>query len=284
MYKNLPTDFLRSLVVIADLDSFTKAGDMLGRSQSAISLQMKKLEELVGQRLFNRQGHNFTLTPHGETLASYARQILQLNDQAIHKLNPQGFKGTIRLGIPSEFTTGILPKVLGSFSRNHPQVTLEVHCDLSTNLNVDFSNDKYDVIFTLTLLNKRVATEQHFIRNDELVWVGAKPFKLTPHEEVQLIMAPEGCLYRSQAIDYLDKMNIPWRIVYNITEISGIQAALQEDIGITVLAKSVVPDNLFILPSLETNIGEVGIQLITKDERKMPVINRLVEYIEQALI
>lgn len=290
MYRNLPTDFLRSLVVISDMDSFTKAGDMLGRSQSAISLQMKKLEQLVEQPLFIRQGHNFMLTSQAQLLVRYARQILALNDQVIHELNPQSHHGNLRLGIPSEFTTGLLPKVLGSFSRSNPQVTLEVHCDLSRNLKRAFADGQYDVVFTLkdheSPAMDVLQGDYHLVRSDELVWVSSQPFAFEPEQTVQLIVAGEGCIYRKHAIAWLDKMQMPWRVVYNITEISGIQAALEEGIGITVLAKSVVPKRLSIIPLGEEmpNLGSIGIELTINNDCKMPAAERLLSYIEQALL
>ncbi len=290
MYKHLPTDFLRSMVIIADMESFTKAGEVIGRSQSALSLQMKKLEQTVGQTLFERQGHNFTLSPQGEILVNYARQILALNDHVLNELNPQALRGNIRLGIPSEFATSVLPKVLGSFSRNNPQVSLEVQCDLSSNLRKDFASEGYDVIFTLTLLDQDENSLQHehaedFIRYDDLVWVGAKRFNLRQNKEVPLIVAPEGCLYRQQALASLEKMKIPWRIVYTIVDISGIQAALQEGIGVTVLAKTSVPENLYVMPvdPAFPPMAKVGMRLRTKPDLQMPAVDRLVHYIEQAL-
>ncbi len=284
MYKHLPTDFLRSLVVIHDTGNFTKAGETLGRSQSAISLQMKKLEEIAKQPLFNRQGHNFSLTPQGHVLVGYARQMLALNDQALDELNPQALSGNIRLGIPSEFATSILPKVLGEFSRNHPQVSLEVSCDLSRNLRKDFSQEKYDVIFTLRFLDEEGDSQNDgIIRVDELVWVSANRIALERGKEVQLILAPEGCLYRQQAIHWLTQAGIPWKIVYTIVEISGIQAALNEGIGITVLAKTAVPNNLTILSTSPPSLGRVGMQLTINPKRCNPAVERLVEYIEKAL-
>ena len=288
MYRNLQTDFLRSLVVIADMDSFTKAGDMLGRSQSAVSLQMKKLEQLVGQPLFNRQGHNFTLTPQAEVLVRYARQMLALNDQAIHELNPQGYHGNLRLGIPSEFTTGVLAKVLGSFSRSYPQVTLEVKCDLSKNLRKAFDDDRYDLVFTLndpyTTVNKLVGS-YHFIRYDDLVWVGSQPFKFEKENPVKLIVAPENCIYRRHAITWLNRLNIPWQIVYTITEISGMEAAIKEGIGVTVLAKSAVSNGLYIQEVDDSfpSLGEIGMELTINKNCTMPAAERLLEYIQQAL-
>ena len=284
--KTLPVDFLRSLVVIDDTGNFTKAGERLGRSQSAVSLQIKKLEDICGHKLFLRQGHNFTLTPQGQILVNYGRQILALNDQALDELNPTALSGNIRFGIPSEFATSVLPKVLGEFSRRHPQVSLEVSCDLSRNLCRRFDHDEYDAVFTLSLLDNNEPNTNHhnIVRIDDLVWVSANPLALHNQQEVPLIVAPEGCLYRQQAIHWLNQTATPWRIVYTIVEISGIQAALEEGIGITVLAKTAVPDHLHILTNTrQTDLGRVGMQLTIHPRYQNPAVERLVEYIKQAL-
>ncbi|MEO0443176.1 MAG: LysR family transcriptional regulator [Pseudomonadota bacterium] len=289
MNQHLPTDFLRSFVVIIDTGNFTKAGQRLGRSQSAISLQIKKLEEITGHTLFHRQGHNFSLTPQGQTLLSYARQMLALNDQVLDELNPQALSGSIRLGIPSEFATSILPKMLGEFSRNNPQVSLEVSCDLSQNLRKRFDQDDFDVIFSLTFLDDSQPQQQDWIRIDELVWVSAHQMNWQAgkalKQEVQLVLAPEGCLYRQQALQWLTQAEIPWRIVYTIVDISGIQAALQEGIGITVLAKTAVPDHLALIDTSadQPSLGHVGMKLSINESRQSPAILRLAEYIERAL-
>lgn len=287
--RNLPIDFLRSFVTIADLNSFTKAGDLLGRTQSALSLQIKKLEELVGQPLFDRQGHKFTLTKQGVSLAAYARQMLKLNDQALYDLNPHRYEGHLRLGIPSEFAGSILSKTLGSFSRHYPGVTLEVHCDLSKNLRPKFHNDKYDVVFMLNEYTP-VANEEnktYVLGQDQLVWVGTHSIKQLPSmQEIPLIVAEEGCIYRKYAIAWLEERNIPWRIVYNINEISGMLAALEEDIGVTVLAKSVVPENLSVISVADetVSIGDVYIEFAIHPNYTQPAAERLLYYLKQALV
>jgi len=155
--KNIPIEHLRSFMAIA----FTQAGEQLGRTQSAISLQIKKLESLLGQTVFYRQGHNFELTQAGQVLKQYAIQILQLNDRLLGEFNQQTIAGKVRLGIPSEFAIALLPKIVGSFSRQNPQITLEVTCDLSRNLVIGLKKQQYDLVLSLSDNPKDCTGREH---------------------------------------------------------------------------------------------------------------------------
>ena len=119
--KNLPTELLRAFVTVTELQGFTQAGELLGRSQPAISLQIKRLEKLVGRTLFTRAGQQLELTQPGRQLYRYAKQILALNDEAIAQFSETAVSGKIHFGIPSEFATTLLPKILGRFAQAYPQ-------------------------------------------------------------------------------------------------------------------------------------------------------------------
>jgi DNA-binding transcriptional LysR family regulator len=281
--KNLPMELLRTFVVVSQLDGFTQAGDLLGRSQPAISLQIKRLEGLVGQTLLIRSGPNLELTQVGQTLFDYARRILALNDEALGKLDSAAISGKIRLGIPSEFATTLLPKIVSRFVRTHPNVTLEVNCDLSKNLLSRSGKRKHDLILALHD-NPREAGHNR-VRTDELVWVTSAEHKAHLQTTVQLIAALDGCIYRNRAIKKLDEYGQPWQIVYTIPDLSGIQAAIEEGLGVTVLAKSTVPSSLKVLKSSDTlpKLGKIGISLITPNEEKNEAVLRISEYLKASL-
>lgn len=284
MIKNISIEALRSFVTIAELGSFTQAGDKLARSQSAISLQIKKLEELLGQQIFHRKGHNFELTSAGEILMRYAVQILQLNDKALGELESKNIVGKVRLGIPSEFATSLLPKIVGSFARKNPQITLEVICDLSRNLNQDLKQKKYDLIL---LINEHPEEQNKpDVKRDKLVWVAARGF--SNHDStlpVPLIVAPEGCIYRKRAIQQLDQAGIAWQIIYTIMDLSGIKSAIEEGLGITVIAESTVPDSLKIIPSPANSqeLDNIGITLLSAEKEMTKATSVLADYIRQSL-
>ena len=134
MTPNLDTDLLRAFITIADEQSFTRAADLLGRTQSAVSMQIKRLEDVLQVRLFDRDGRRIRVTPEGQALMGYARRMLRLNDEAInHFLEPE-LSGPVRIGSPDDYASYLLPRVLGAFAQSHPGIEIDVTCDNSTDL------------------------------------------------------------------------------------------------------------------------------------------------------
>ena len=282
--KNLPMDLLRAFVSVAQLNSFTKAGELLGRSQPAISLQIQRLEELADESLLARNGKNLELTEAGESLYDYANQILTLNDLAISQLTKSSIAGKIRLGIPSEFATVLLPKIVSRFAKAYPNVTLEVNCELSKHLLSKEGKASHDLI--LALEDNPSATDSDLVKTDELVWVASADHNAQKISTVPLIAAAEGCIYRHRAIHVLDRSQQPWQIVYTNPDLTGIQYAIQEGLGVTVLAKSTVPGNLKILtPSARfPDLGKVGISLICSSRnKKNKAVSLLIEFLKTSL-
>lgn len=282
--KNLPMDLLRAFVSVAQLNSFTKAGEILGRSQPAVSLQIQRLEELVDEPLLSRIGKNLELTEAGESLYDYANQILTLNDLAISQLSKSSISGKIRLGIPSEFATVLLPKIVSRFAKAYPNVTLEVNCELSKQLLSKEGKASHDLI--LALEDKPSAIGSDLVKTDDLVWVASTDHNAQKVSTVPLIAAAEGCIYRHRAIRVLDKSRQPWQIVYTNPDLTGIQYAIQEGLGVTVLAKSTVPKNLKVLsPSARfPDLGKVGISLICSSRnKKNEAVSLLIEFLKTSL-
>ncbi|MDB9953782.1 LysR substrate-binding domain-containing protein [Porticoccaceae bacterium] len=277
-------DLLRAFVSVAQLNSFTKAGELLGRSQPAISLQIQRLEELADESLLARNGKNLELTEAGESLYDYANQILTLNDLAISQLTKSSIAGKIRLGIPSEFATVLLPKIVSRFAKAYPNVTLEVNCELSKHLLSKEGKASHDLI--LALEDNPSATDSDLVKTDELVWVASADHNAQKISTVPLIAAAEGCIYRHRAIHVLDRSQQPWQIVYTNPDLTGIQYAIQEGLGVTVLAKSTVPGNLKILtPSARfPDLGKVGISLICSSRnKKNKAVSLLIEFLKTSL-
>jgi DNA-binding transcriptional LysR family regulator len=277
-------DLLRSFVSVAQLNSITKAGELLGRSQPAITLQMQRLEELVDETLLVRNGKNMDLSEAGDRLYEYANQILSLNDLAVSEFSKSAVTGKIRLGIPSEFATVLLPKIVSRFAKAYPNVTLEVNCELSKNLLTKTGKASHDLI--LALQDDPNAKDSALVKTDPLVWVAGLDMTSQKVSVVPLIVASQGCIYRNRAIRMLDKSKQPWQIVYTNPDLTGIQYAIQEGLGVTVLAKSTVPDNLKILrPSPRfPELGDVGISLLfTGRHRKNEALQLLAEYLKTGL-
>lgn len=242
--KHLSLEALRSFTAVIELGSMTLAGERMGRSQPAISLQLKKLEQQIGVELLTRHGSGFALTADGEVLFDYAQRLLSLNDQAWAQFEPQQVSGQVRLGITSEFASSLLPRVLGQFAQVYPQVTLQVTSALSKDLLAGLGQ-QFDVILALREQSNK---SDILIQREELVWVGTPALLEQP--SWPLVVAPEGCIYRRRAEQSLQRIHQPYRITYTNTDFSGLTAALNNGLGITVLARSTVPDELAILDTV----------------------------------
>lgn len=242
--KHLSLEALRSFSAVVELGSMTLAGERMGRSQPAISLQLKKLEEQLGVELLVRQGNGFALTPDGDVLFDYAQRMLALNDQAWAQFEPQQVSGKVRLGITSEFASSLLPKVLGQFAQVYPQVTLQVTSALSKDL-LSGLGQQFDIILAL---REQTNKSDVLIQREELVWVGSPA--LVEQPSLPLVVAPDGCIYRRRAEQSLQRIRQPYRITYTNTDFSGLTAALNSGLGITVLAKSTVPESVSVIDAL----------------------------------
>ncbi len=279
--KNLPTELLRTFATIAELGGFTPAGEVLGRSQPAISLQLKRLETLVGQPLVRRGSGPLQLTASGDSLLGYARQILALNDMALAQLSESGVAGKIRFGIPSEFASSLMPKILSQFSKAYPNVNLEITCALSRQLLADQPSQRYDLI--LALHDDPRDTLNELVMVDELLWVGGANSLLQPDRALPLVLAPEGCIYRKRGLTKLRQLGRQWQISYTNPDVSGIQTAIEQGLGITVLAKSTVPPSLYPLAAgALPELGQIGISLI-KPDGSSPAVERLSEFVRSSL-
>ena len=278
--KNLPTDLLRTFVTVAEIQGFTQAGEKLGRSQPAISLQVKRLENLLDRTLLIRNGNQIELTQSGQQLFRYAKQILALNDEAVDQFNQTAVSGNIRFGIPSEFATTLLPRILGRFTQAYPNVTLEVTSDLSKHL---LSNaHQYDLI--LALHNDPAGAGKNLVKKDQLVWVAGPDYEPPATGTLPLIAAPEGCIYRQRGTEMMRAAKLDWRIVYTILDLKGIEAAIAEGLGVTVLAKSTVPETLRILKPSHTlpKLGVIGISLMQQKPAR-EATTRLMDYVKMSL-
>ena len=237
--RTLDLDLLRCFVTIAETGSFTRAGERLGRTQSTISLQVKRLEEQLGRAVFNRTPRSLALTPEGERLLGPARQLLRLNDAAIAELFEPDMTGRVRLGVPEDFATAHLPSVLAAFAKAHPLVELEVTCDLTLNLLDKFHAGSFDLV--LVKREPSAPLEGMRVWREPLVWVARDQSAAAGLDTVPLVVSPEPCVYRKRAIDALEAMGRKWRVAYTSTSLAGSQSAVNAGLGITVLPREMVP-------------------------------------------
>ncbi|MDW7746547.1 LysR family transcriptional regulator [Halomonas sp.] len=254
---NIPTDLLRTFVTIKDLGGFTSAGELLGRSQPAISLQVKKLEELLDTKIFLR-GSSLELTEDGEYLYEAARRILEINDQIIAKVRGDNISGKVRLGIPNDFELAFLPRALRKLSKVYPNIIVEVDCEISKVILQRYQKGHYDIALAMERAKENEDRDSRDYRLEGLEWVYKEGHLASCDDEpIPLIAYPQGCVYRSIMEEALQAQQHPYRFMYTSTSLLGIFSAVEEGLGITAMASSVIPDHLrhaestATLPALE---------------------------------
>ena len=245
MIVNLDLDLVRAFVTVAEARSFTRAGERLGRTQSAISLQIRRLEDRLGTTVLSRDPRHVVLTPQGEAFLPQARRLLRLNDEIIAELRADDLEGEVRLGAPEDFATVHLPQILGEFARAHPKVALAVTCDLTLNLLERLKDGALDV----ALVKREPLGPDLGVRvwREPLVWVAADASVLKPGEPAPLIIAPAPCVYRKRAIAALEAKGQTWRAAYTSPSLAGQHAALRAGLGLTVLPRDMTPNDLVVL-------------------------------------
>ena len=206
---NLDLDLVRTFVTIADTRSFTRTGERLGRTQSAISLQVRRLEDRLGVKLLARDPRRVGLTEAGESFLPKARRLLRVNDEIIAEVTVEDLEGEVRLGAPEDFATVHLPDILGAFARSHPRVALVVTCDLTLNLLDRLQAGALD----LALVKREPLGPDLGVRvwREPLVWVAADRGVLKPEAPAPLVIAPAPCVYRRRAVAALEARGRTWR-------------------------------------------------------------------------
>lgn len=278
---NLDLDLLRSFVAVAEAQSFSRAASMLLRNQSTISQQIQRLEEIVGQRLFDRTPRRVKLLPHGETMLGYSKRLLNLNDEVLAQLNEPKVAGIVRLGTPEDFATSRLSDVLSRFSRNYPMVSLEVVCDLTLRLEEGFRQQAFDLV--LVKREPQSSVKGLPVWREPLVWVVSDDDFALDQRPLPLVVSPAPCVYRKRAIDALDDFDLPWRIAYTCASLAGSLAAVRAGLGVTVLPKDMAPSDLRIVDHAPLPVLDASeIALLSSEPLSLPA-RRLRDHIIKSL-
>jgi DNA-binding transcriptional LysR family regulator len=238
-------DLLRAFVTVVECGGFSRAAARLRRGQSAVSLQIKRLEDSLGVRLLERNPRHLSLTGEGELLLDQARQILRLNDELVARFTQRDLSGVVRLGAPEDFATSHLPRVLAKFARAHPRIALEVTCELTLEVVERFHAGGLDI----ALVKREPSGAPGGIRvwREPLVWVAAGRQIAEMAGPLPLIVSPRPCVYRKRATDSLDTLGRAWRIAYTCGSLAGTHAAVRAGLGVTVLPREMAPADLAIL-------------------------------------
>ncbi|MCB8821879.1 LysR substrate-binding domain-containing protein [Microvirga rosea] len=244
MARNLDVSLLRAFVAVADLGGMTAAAGALNLTQAAVSQQIKRLEELVGDDLITRDRRGMTLTGAGERLFGRAKRLLALNDEIWTEMTTPEFEGEIRLGIPSDIITTYLPTFLKDFARCYPRVQISLHSGSSAKLRSELSAGKVDVVLATEMT---CDPDGENLVMDRLVWVGARGGEAARQRPLPVSIGCSDCAFRAPIREALQQAGIAWRSASEVTNTSAQVATVAADIAVMAWMASTVPEGLEVL-------------------------------------
>lgn len=237
----LDLDLIRAFISIVDTGGFTEASKDLYRTQSTVSMQIKRLENSLGVRLLERGKGRVSLTSAGETLLEYGRRMLYLNEEVWNMLHAPAVEGTVRLGIPDDYAF-YLPDTLTRFAEQYPGISLDVRCELSVDLVRDIRNGDID----LALVTRQPKSPGgHVLRSEQLVWAAPRQYATEYQQTLPLALFPEGCcVFRELTLEGLSSAGRAWRIAYTSRSLEGLRSAVAAGLAVTVVTRSMLREEL----------------------------------------
>lgn len=244
MSAPLDLDQLQTFVTIADTGSFTRAAEGVHRTQSAVSMQMRRLEERIGKPLFEKDGRTNRLTEEGERLLSYARRLLHLNRETLAAFDDRRLEGTIRIGTPDDYADRFLPEIMARFARSNPRVELTVICEPTPGLVEHLKRGNLD----LALVTHNDARGQsEVVRREPLLWVSSANHATHEEEVLPMAFGRPTCIWRRSACDVLDSMNREYRVLFTSFSATVIAAAVLSGLAISVLPECALRPGMRVL-------------------------------------
>ena len=280
MIPNLDIDLLKTFLAIADTGSFTRAAAEVHKTQSAVSMQMKRLDELLGRPLFARDGRASRFTPDGERLIEYARRMVTINDEAVSAFTRPELTGTVRFGTPDDYADRFLPEILARFSRTHSLVTVDVECLNSLDLFERTKRGEMDL--ALVTFGCDVVTDEP-VRREPLVWVTSA--KHNVHMLEVLPLASPHCEWRKAVLTALDSQKRKFRIAYSSSNSNAINAAVQTGLAVGAVPELCVRPGMRVLTEKDgfPALGTFDIGLVRKPGRPSSAVEALARHVTESL-
>ncbi len=241
---NLDLDLLRTFVAVADLNTFAAAAAAVCRTQSAVSQQMQRLEQLVGKELFARHGRNKLLTEHGIQLLGYARKILRFNDEACMSLMFSNLQGVLTLGASDESADTILPFLLNRISSVYPKLALDVSVKRNAFMIEMLKENEVDLVVTT---HRPGQFDCLTLRTSPTHWYCAAEYVLQQGEPVPLVLLDDPSPFRDMVLAALNEANIPWRLAYVASTLPAVRAAVKAGLGVTARPVEMMSPDLRVL-------------------------------------
>lgn len=240
--RNIDIDLLRTFVSIVETGSFTRTAERMLRTQSAVSLQVKRLEEALGITVFERGSKPVRISPDGEMLLVHARRVLAANDAMVaHLLEPE-VCGAVRIGVSDHFAALRLTGLAARFVRAYPQVSLHIVCDVDTSLVTRFAAGEFDLMFSQSAVaaGRAAASDANSVWREPLVWIGRDVLPASGKAAIKLVVPPLGSTEHGAATAALDGDGRPWHISYVSVSTQGLEAAVTAGLGVAALPRSAV--------------------------------------------
>ncbi|KVU72466.1 LysR family transcriptional regulator [Burkholderia ubonensis] len=299
---------LRSLVAGMDLGSFAKAADRVARSSSAVSAQIRKLEEQAGTPLFVKSGRGLALTDAGDAMLRYARRMIELNDEAAAAVRGVSLDGWVRIGLQEDFGEAILPGVLGRFARAHPKVRIEARVAHNAELLERLDANQLDLALVWgdpasAAFVARTGIDSEEIARVPMRWIGAagsgaagvgaagdgdagEPSVRMRDEPLPLVVFDRPCRFFGAATDALDRAGVPWRVAFTTPSLAGLWAAASAGLGLTVRSHYGLPASVRLLDAAPLGLPElpsVPLMLLRRASSATPTVDRLARIMTQAV-
>lgn len=275
----LELDILRSFVVIAETGNFGRAAEIVGRTPSAVSMQIKKLEDILGRAVFIREPRVVSLTPDGELLLGYARRLLAINREAVSKFITPELSGVVRVGATDDVGERVLPSVLKRFSETHPGITIDVTIDQSSSNRRRLEEGHLDIAL-ISCVVQTVPSGSELVFEERLVWAGARGGGAHLQRPLPVSMWEESCPWRMRATEALDGAGLDYRVAFKSGHIAAQRSAVVADLAVAPLPLSFLADRSSSLCEVAglPELGSYNIAMMIKDGAE-PAMSAAAEHI-----
>jgi DNA-binding transcriptional LysR family regulator len=275
-------DQLRTFIAIAETGSFTRAADIVHKTQSAVSMQMKRLEERLDRPIFVRDGRASKLTEDGERLLDYARRIVKLNIEALASFSDEELSGRVRLGVPDDYADRYLPEIMARFSRSYPGVELTVVCEPSSALFERIDANDLDLAIVTNCDGNRLS---EIFRHERLLWVSSNRHATHLEQRLPLALGRPSCAWRQTAIERLEQTGRTYRVLYTSANSGAVSAAVLSGLAVSVFPESGLRPGMRVLTPAEgfPELPSCRIGLVRNPHERAKLADALAEHIISSL-
>ena len=260
----LDSELLRTFLAIAETGSFTRGAERIFRSQSAASLQIKRLEEILGQPVFERHARGVALSDAGEKLRPVARRVVEMLDLTLGDLKSDSIEGSLRVGIPEEYGGSVLPGLIAEFARDHPRVELSVRCGFSAGFPEALENDELDLAVHSV---ETASPSARILARERTVWAASRHHAPEDRDPLPVALYDRDCWWRDRALEALQAAGKRFRVVYTSESETGVTAAIVAGAAVGLIGENALREDLRVLAGAE-GFPDMPDSLLVLDQRK----------------